>query len=167
MTRMMAVVAVCAVCAVCAGPSMVAVASASAQETACQPLYAAARKAQTQAGIERTAVMGDPAKPSMTMTARKTATGWVMRRDAGGWQAMPFDPEVQERGMLDTGTAFSKCAAGATESVGGEAARVWTYETAATPSTIWISVARGLPLKVQAQGVLQTSVYQATPFPKP
>ena len=100
MTRMMAVVAVCAVCA---GPSMVAVASASAQEAACQPLYAAARKAQTQAGIERTAVMGDPAKPSMTMTARKTATGWVMRRDAGGWQAMPIDPEVQERGMWTNG----------------------------------------------------------------
>ena len=160
MTRLMAV-------AVCAGLNVMAGASAFAQGTACKPLYDAARKAHTQAGIERIAVIGDPAKPSMTMTARKTATGWFMRRDAGAWQAMPIDPEVQERGMLDTGTAFSKCAAGATESVGGGAARVWTYETAATPSTIWISVARGLPLKVQAHGVLQTSVYQATPFPKP
>lgn len=161
MTRMMAVAALCG------GLNVMAGASAFAQETACKPLYDAARKAHTQVGIERTAVMGDPAKPSMTMTARKTASGWFMRRDAGAWQAMPIDPEVQERGMLDTDTAFRKCAAGATESVGGEAARVWTYETAATPSTIWISVARGLPLKVQAQGVLQTSVYQATPFPKP
>jgi len=161
MTRMMAVAAVCA------GLNVMAGASASAQETACRPLYDAARKAHTQAGIERIAVIGDPAKPSMTMTARKTATGWFMRRDAGEWQAMPIDPEVQERGMLDTDTAFRKCAAGATENVGNEPARVWTYETAATPSTIWISVARGLPLKVQAQGVLQTSVYQAAPFPKP
>jgi hypothetical protein len=80
---------------------------------------------------------------------------------------MPVDPEVAERGMLDKGLAFSKCAAGATETIAGEPARVWTYETAATPSRIWISVARGLPLKVQAQGVLQTSAYQATPFPKP
>ena len=155
------------VMAVCAGLSVVVVASASAQEAACQPLYDAARKAQTQAGVERTAVMGDPTKPSMTLTARKTASGWFMRRDAGAWQAMPVDPEVQERGMLDKGMAFRKCAAGATDSVAGEAVRMWTYETAATPSTIWISVARGLPLKVQAQGVLQTSVYQATPFPKP
>ncbi len=153
--------------AVCAGLSVVAVAPAAAQDAACKPLYDAARKAHTQAGIERIAVVGDPAKPSMTMTARKTAAGWFMRRDAGAWQAMPIDPEVQERGMLDTDTAFRKCAAGTTESVSGEAARVWTYETAATPSTIWISVARGLPLKVQSQGVLQTSVYQATPFPKP
>ena len=150
-----------------AGLSVGAVAFASAQEAACQPLYDAARKAQTQAGVERTAVMGDPAQPSMTMTARKTSGGWFVRRDAGPWQAMPIDPEVQERNMLDKGMAFSKCAAGTTESVGGESARVWTYETAATPSTIWISVARGLPIKVQAQGVLQTSVYQATPFPKP
>ncbi len=161
MTRMMAVAAVCA------GLNVMAGASASAQETACQPLYDAARKAQTQAGAERTAVMGDPANPSMTMTARKTASGWFMRRDGGAWQAMPMDPEVQERGMLDKGMAFHKCTAGATENVGTEPARVWTYETAATPSTIWISVARGLPLKVQAQGVLQTSVYQAAPFPKP
>ena len=161
MTRMIAVAAVCA------GLNVMEGTSALAQEPACKPLYDAARKAHTQAGIERIAVIGDPAKPSMTMTARKTATGWFMRRDAGEWQAMPLDPEVQERGMLDTDTAFRKCAAGATERVGGEAARVWTYETAATPSTIWISVARGLPLKVQSQGVLQTSVYQATPFPKP
>lgn len=140
---------------------------AVAQEAACQPLYSAARKAHTQAGIERTAVMGDPATPSMTMTARKTASGWFMRRDAGAWQAMPVDPEVQERGMLDKGMAFAKCVAGATENVGSEPARIWTYETAATPSTIWISVARGLPLKVQAPGVMQTSVYQTTPFPKP
>jgi hypothetical protein len=153
--------------AVCAGLSVGAAVSASAQEPACQPLYDAARKAQTQAGIERTAVMGDPAKPSMTMSARKTATGWFVRRDAGAWQAMPIDPEVQERDMLDKGMAFRKCAAGATENVGTEPARVWTYETAATPSTIWISIARGLPLKVQAQGVLQTSTYQATPFPTP
>ena len=153
--------------AVCAALSVAAVPAAAAQEAACQPLYDAARKAQTQAGIERTAVMGDSAKPTMTMTARKTATGWFVRRDAGAWQAMPADPEVAERGMLDNGTAFRKCAAGVTESVAGEAARKWTYETAATPSAIWISVARGLPLKVQAQGVLQTSVYQATPFPKP
>lgn len=140
---------------------------AVAQEAACQPLYDAARKAHTQAGIERTAVMGDPATPSMTMTARKTASGWFMRRNAGAWQAMPMDPEVQERGMLDKGMAFAKCVAGATENVGSEPARIWTYETAATPSTIWISVARGLPLKVQAPGVMQTSVYQTTPFPKP
>ena len=160
MTRLMAA-------AVCAALYLMAATSAAAQEPACKPLYDAARKAHTQVGIERIAVIGDPAKPSMTMTARKTATGWFMRRDAGAWQAMPIDPEVQERGMLDTDTAFRKCAAGATESVGGEAARVWTYETAATPSTIWISVARGLPLKVQSQGVLQTSAYQATPFPKP
>jgi hypothetical protein len=137
-----------AVMAVCAALNAVAVPSASAQEAACQPLYDAARKAQTQAGIERTAVMGDPAKPTMTMTARKTATGWFVRRDAGAWQAMPVDPEVAERGMLDKGLAFSKCAAGATETIAGEPARVWTYETAATPSRIWISVARGLPLKV-------------------
>lgn len=160
MTRLM-------VAAVCAGLNVMAGVSAFAQETACKPLYDAARKAHTLAGIERIAVIGDPATPTMTMTARKTATGWFMRRDAGAWQAMPIDPEVQERGMLDTDTAFRKCVAGTTESVGGEAARVWTYETAATPSTIWISVARGLPLKVQSQGVLQTSVYQATPFPKP
>lgn len=153
--------------AVCAALNVMAGVSASAQEAACKPLYDAARKAHTVAGIERIAVIGDPARPTMTMTARKTATGWFMRRDAGAWQAMPIDPEVQERGMLDTDTAFRKCAAGTTESVSGEAARVWTYETAATPSTIWISVARGLPLKVQSQGVLQTSVYQATPFPKP
>ncbi len=145
----------------------VAATSAAAQEAACQPLYDAARKAQTQAGVERTAVMGDPATPTMTMTARKTAGGWFVRRDNGPWQAMPTDPEIQERNMLDQGMAFSKCAAGATERVGGESARVWTYETASTPSTIWISVARGLPIRVQAQGVLQTSVYQATPFPKP
>ena len=161
MTRWMVTMAVCACL------SVVAEASAPAQEAACQPLYDAARKAQTQAGVERTAVMGDPANPSMTMTARKTATGWFMRRDTGAWQAMPMDPEVQERAMLDKDMAFRKCAAGATDTVAGEAARMWTYETAATPSTIWISVARGLPLKVQAQGVLQTSVYQATPFPKP
>ena len=161
MTRLMAVAALSTALSV--GP----VATASAQEAACQPLYDAARKAQTQAGVERTAVMGDPAKPSMTMTARKTASGWFMRRDAGAWQAMPMDPEAQERAMLDQGMAFHKCAAGATENVGTEPARVWTYETAATPSTIWISVARGLPIKVQAQGVLQTSVYQATPFTKP
>ncbi len=150
-----------------AGLSVGAVAFASAQEAACQPLYDAARKAQTQAGVERTAVMGDPATPSMTMTARKTASGWFMRRDADAWQAMPMDPELQERSMLDQGRAFHNCAAGATENVGTEPAQMWTYETAATPSTIWISVARGLPIKVQAQGVLQTSVYQATPFPKP
>lgn len=155
------------VIAVCAALHAVAVPAASAQEAACQPLYDAARKAQVQAGIERTAVMGDPAKPSMTMTARKTATGWFVRRDGGAWQAMPVDPEMQERGMLDKGTAFRSCAAGATDSVAGEPARMWTYETAATPSTIWISVARGLPLKVQAQGVVQTSVYQAKPFPTP
>ena len=160
MTRLMAA-------AVWAALYLMAATSAVAQEPACKPLYDAARKAHTQAGIERIAVIGDPAKPTMTMTARKTATGWFMRRDAGAWQAMPIDPEVQERGMLDTDTAFRKCAAGTTDSVAGEAARVWTYETAATPSTIWISVARGLPLKVQSQGVLQTSAYQATPFPKP
>lgn len=138
-----------------------------AQEAACKPLYDAARKAHTQAGVERTAVMGDPARPNMTMTARKTASGWFMRRDGGAWQAMPTDPEVQERAILDAGMAFVKCAAGATGDVDGEPARIWTYETSATPSSIWISVARGLPLKVQAPGVMQTSAYQNTPFPKP
>lgn len=138
-----------------------------AQESACQPLFDAARRAQTQPGIERTAVLGDPARPSMTMTARKTASGWFMRRGTGAWQAMPIDPEMQERGMLDDGSAFSTCVAGATEEVAGEAARAWTYVASGMPSTIWISVARGLPLKVQAPGALQTSVYQATPFPKP
>jgi hypothetical protein len=121
---------------------------ALAQDPGCRPLYDAARKAQTMAGVERTAVRGDPAKPSMTVTARKTANGWFIRRDAGAWQAMPLNPEVQERAMLDNGTAFSKCAAGATENVAGEPARVWSYESASTPSTIWISVSRGLPLKV-------------------
>ncbi len=156
-----------AVAVVWSGVGWLAVGPVWAQEAACRPLFDAARKAQTQPGIERTAVLGDPTKPSMTMIARKTASGWFMRRDAGAWQAMPIDPEGQERGMLDDGSAFSKCVAGATEVVGGESARTWTYVTSGMPSTIWISVARGLPLKVQAKGTLQTSVYQTTPYPRP
>ena len=140
---------------------------ALAQDPGCKALYDAARKAQSVAGVERTAVRGDPARPTMTMTARKTAGGWFIRRDAGAWQAMPFNPEVQERAMLDNGTAFSNCTAGAIENIAGEPARVWTYESASTPSTIWVSVSRGLPIKVHSQGVVQTSVYQATPFPRP
>lgn len=159
MSRIFALALTC--CTLGAGPV------AAAPDATCTPLFDAARKAQTQPGIERTAVIGDPARPGVTVTARKTAAGWYIRRNDDAWQAMPIDPEAQERGMLDDGSAFEQCAAGATDVIAGEAARAWTYVTAGVPTTIWISVARGLPLKVQANGALQTLVYRPTPFPKP
>ena len=78
-----------AIAVVWTGLGISAVAPAWAQDAGCQPLFDAAREAQTQPGIERTAVLGDPAKPSMTMTARKTAGGWFMRRGTGAWQPCP------------------------------------------------------------------------------
>jgi hypothetical protein len=145
--------------------------AALAQEPACAPLYAAAAKALDQPGISRTITVGDPASPSMSLEARKTTDGWFQKRGGTAWQPMRISPDVTERRLLKDPGAFTSCVGGATEQVNGEAARVWSYVTklgpAATPSKMWISVARGLPLKVQAAQTLQVSTYQATPFPKP
>jgi hypothetical protein len=84
---------------------------------------------------------------------------------------MAVSPETAERQMLANPGAFSQCVAGVVEPVNGEAARVWSYVTllapTPTPSKIWISVARGLPLKVQAATTLQISTYQAAPYAIP
>ena len=143
----------------------------AAQDAGCTPLYDAIRKAHEQPGVERTSTLGDPAKPDMVMVARKTATGWYQRMGTAPWRAMTIDPDAAEKKMLENAGTFTKCVAGATEAVDGEPARVWSYMVAVGPtptaSRMWISVARGLPLKVQAEKVLQVSTYQATPFPKP
>ena len=143
----------------------------AAQDAGCQPLYDAVRKAHEQPGVERTSMVGDPAKPDMIMVARKTAAGWYQRMGAAPWRAMTIDPDAAEKKLLEDPSAFTKCAAGATEAVNGEPAQVWSYLVAVGPapvaSRLWISVSRGLPLKVQSDKVLQVSVYQATPFPKP
>ena len=143
----------------------------AAQDAACKPLYDAVRKAHEQPGVERTSTLGDPAKPDMTMVARKTAAGWYQRMGTTPWRAMAIDPDAAEKKMLESPSAFTKCAAGATEAVGGEPARVWSYMVSVGPapvaSRMWISVARGLPLKVQGEKTLQISTYQATPFPRP
>lgn len=144
---------------------------ASSQDATCKALYDAARKASAQPGIERTVTMGDPAKPTMTMTARKTATGWYQRMNNTPWRAVATDLDAVERKALDAGAAFSSCQAGATEAVNGEAARVWTYTAlvGSTPSTsrMWIGTVSGLPLKVQGGTTVQVSTYSATPLPKP
>ena len=143
----------------------------SAQDAACKPLYDAVRKAHEQPGVERTSTVGDPAKPDMTMVARKTASGWYQRMGTAPWRTMAGDPDAAEKKMLENPSAFTKCTAGATEPVNGEPARVWSYAVAVgsapTAARMWISVARGLPLKVQGDKVLQVSSYQATPFPTP
>jgi hypothetical protein len=121
--------------------------------------------------VERTSTLGDPAKPDMTMVARKTVAGWYQRMGTAPWRVMTIDPDAAEKKMLEDASTFTKCAAGATEAVSGEPARVWSYFVAVGPaptaSRMWISVARGLPLKVQGDKVLQISTYQATPHPKP
>jgi hypothetical protein len=156
---------------ICGAIVLAAPASSQAQDSSCTPLYDAVRKAHTQPGVERTSTIGDPAKPDMVMVARKTAAGWYQRMGTAPWQPMTIDPDAAEKRMLEGNGAFSKCAAGATEAVNGSPARVWTYMVAIgpapTPSRMWISVDGGLPVKVQAEKVLQVSTYQSTPFPKP
>lgn len=143
-------------------------APSSAQDASCKPLLDAARKALTQPGIERTSTF---ASPAMTVVARKTAAGWFHRIGDRPWAPIAVDPEVTERKMLDAGIGFTSCVAGAVEPVNGEPARIYTYQSyAAGPpvaARMWVSVARGLPLKVQGDGLEQVSVYQNTPFPKP
>lgn len=150
---------------------LAAPASSQAQDPSCAPLYAAVRKAHTQPGVERTSSIGDPAKPDMVMVARKTAAGWYQRMGTAPWRVMSTDPDAAEKRMLEGQGAFSKCAAGTTDTVNGSPARVWTYIVAVgpapTPSRMWITVDSGLPVKVQGDKVLQTSTYQSTPFPKP
>jgi hypothetical protein len=137
----------------------------------CQPLYDAVRKALAQPGIERTVVLGDPARPDMRLQVRKTTAGWYQRRDDGAWQPMAADPEAGERRMLENTGAFTQCVPAGTEAVDGEPAQMWRYVAkigpGAAPSQIWISVGSGLPLKVQAQRTVQRSTYRSTPFPKP
>lgn len=139
-----------------------------AQDAACKPLYDAVRKAHDQPGVERTSTITEP---PMTMVARKTAAGWYQRMGTAPWRAMTIDPDAAETKMLENASTFTKCAAGATEAVNGEPAQVWSYVVAVGPapvsSRMWISVARGLPLKVQGDKTLQLSTYQATPYPKP
>ncbi len=121
--------------------------------------------------MSRTVIMGDPSAPTMTMEARKTTAGWFQKVGPAPWKPMPVGPDNAERQMLQSPGGFAKCVAGANESLNGEVARTWTYVTliggSPTPSTIWISVSRGLPLKVQGESVTQTSSYQATPYAKP
>lgn len=145
--------------------------AAAAQDSSCAPLYAAARKALDQPGVQRIITIGDPARPTMTVEARKTSDGWYQKTGAAPWRQMAVSPEAKDRELLENPSSFGKCAAGATEAVNGEAARVWTYVATRGPtpttSTMWISVSRGLPLKIQTAKTLQVSTYQATPYPKP
>jgi hypothetical protein len=141
--------------------------SAFAQDSSCAPLYAAARKALDQPGVQRTVTIGDPAKPTMTMDVRKTSDGWYQKIGAAPWRPMPISPETADRQFLENPSSFGKCVAGSTEAINGEAARVWNYVASMGPtptsSKMWISVSRGLPLKVQTGRSLQLSTYQATP----
>ena len=82
-----------------------------AQDAACKPLYDAVRKAHEQPGVERTSTLGDPAKPDMTMVARKTAAGWYQRMGTAPWRTMAVDPDGAEKKMLENPSAFTKCTA--------------------------------------------------------
>ncbi|MCC7126498.1 MAG: hypothetical protein IT178_16735 [Acidobacteria bacterium] len=135
---------------------------AGAPEPACAPLYAAARKALDQPRLERTsALQGRPADEATTV--RKGANGWESRQGNQPWRPLPANFESTERALLQSASLYTACAAGEVEPVGEEPARVYTYETTIgpipTPGRMWISVARGLPLKVEGGGATQTSRY--------
>jgi hypothetical protein len=137
-----------------------------AQEPACKPVYEATMKAYQQPGVERTVTTG-----GTTLMARKTAEGWFSKIDDMPWRKMPIAPEVAERKLLDSPSLYTKCVPGTIAQIAGEAARKWTYVTTAGPTTwpttAWISVATGLPIRIEGDSTVQVSVYRQTPFPKP